>query len=432
MPDSIVVDSSYETTLADEYLLNVDGLLEIEKRFTTKLSKVFIRANHPTHEKCKDLLGLKNKDLKKIVEELQISCENQSINSIMRKAIRENFSTQLGLSMREIDVSKGDDVKSIWGRIQEVLPIYSLFQSDRENSDNDDEVQDPLRESAKKIISDPQLQTKLHEIADSVIQALHNVADRTYAKLHEMAPDVASGLSPRVPTVEELKWVDVFKSVSITGADNIPINKRGSGVKRLVLLNFFRAEAEQQATDGRGIIYAIEEPETSQHFEHQRLLVSALVDLSSHPQTQVLLSTHSPVIVKGLGLGNLRLVRKNDGNHEVGMVNGGVLQTTSLNEVAYLAFGAASDEYHDELWGVFAGDNDLLNQYRVGRPQRPYVRVMRDGSLRNENKILSEYIRDVMHHPENNNNIRFTVEELQQSIEEMRTFISHLRASGTL
>ena len=81
---------------------------------------------------------------------------------------------------------------------------------------------------------------------------------------------------------------------------------------------------------------------------------------------------------------------------------------------------------------MFAGDNDLLNQYRVGRPQRPYVRVMRDGSLRNENKILSEYIRDVMHHPENNNNIRFTVEELQQSIEEMRTFISHLRASGTL
>ena len=35
LPDSIVVDSSYETTLADEYLLNADGLLEIEKQRNT-------------------------------------------------------------------------------------------------------------------------------------------------------------------------------------------------------------------------------------------------------------------------------------------------------------------------------------------------------------------------------------------------------------
>ena len=36
---------------------------------------------------------------------------------------------------------------------------------------------------------------------------------------------------------------------------------------------------------------------------------------------------------------------------------------------------------------------------------------------------MSEYIRHQIHHPENTNNIRFTNEELQQSINDMRDFI---------
>lgn len=77
-----------------------------------------------------------------------------------------------------------------------------------------------------------------------------------------------------IPSAESLKWIDVFKSVSITGDEDIPINKRRSGVKRLVLLNFFRAEAERRKNESNvpDIIYAIEEPETSQHPSHQLLL----------------------------------------------------------------------------------------------------------------------------------------------------------------
>lgn len=43
-------------------------------------------------------------------------------------------------------------------------------------------------------------------------------------------------------------------------------------MKRLVLLSFFRAEAERRLSEqgGNGIIYAIEEPETSQHTENQK------------------------------------------------------------------------------------------------------------------------------------------------------------------
>ena len=51
----------------------------------------------------------------------------------------------------------------------------------------------------------------------------------------------------------------MFKNVSISGDEDIPINKRGSGVKRLILLNFFRAQAERRRDEinSEGIIYEI-------------------------------------------------------------------------------------------------------------------------------------------------------------------------------
>ena len=126
------------------------------------------------------------------------------------------------------------------------MPVYSLFQSDRKNSDGDSEIQDPLQEAVKQIISDPELQATLSTVAEVVTQKLQEVSTRTLEKLREMDPAVANSLNPVIPNTDALKWADVFKKVSIAGDEDIPINKRGSGVKRLVLLNFFRAEVERR------------------------------------------------------------------------------------------------------------------------------------------------------------------------------------------
>ena len=149
------------------------------------------------------------------------------------------------------------------------MPVYSLFQSDRKNSDADSEIQDPLKEAVKEILNDENLKTTLNQVADEVHSKLNNVSSRTLAKLKEMDPAIANSLTPVIPPTDSLKWADVFKAVSISG-DDIPINKRGSGVRRLILLSFFRAEVERRIreNDNSGVIYAIEEPETSQHNEN--------------------------------------------------------------------------------------------------------------------------------------------------------------------
>lgn len=262
-------------------------------------------------------------------------------------------------------------------------------------------------------------------MAHIVETRLHEVSNRTLTKLKEMDPTVASSLNPVIPTADKLKWADVFKTVSIAGDEDIPINKRGSGVKRLVLLNFFRAEAERRSeeNDTTGIIYAIEEPETSQHTNNQRMLIKALKELSNEKNIQVILTTHSPTIVKELNFQNIRLICDNRGNKQVIPVESSVLQYPSLNEVNYLAYDEVNEEYHNELYGFLEFQN-WLKEYKKGRPLRKYKYLdNKTGELKNWHLELSAYIRHQIHHPENRNNNRYTEKELRDSIEEMRRFI---------
>lgn len=71
---------------------------------------------------------------------------------------------------------------------------FFLFQSDGKNSNGDNEFQEPLKETVKQILSDDELQDTLISVANEVQEKL--------------------------------------KGVPISGDEDIPINKRGNGVKR--------------------------------------------------------------------------------------------------------------------------------------------------------------------------------------------------------
>ena len=428
LPTNIVIDSTNQTTLQAEYLLNSTNQLEILKKWSSGArEKVFVKANHPTNDNCKELLQKKNIELKKIINDNSITCDNQATNAVMRAAIWQHFSLELQLSEIEIDVTKSDTTKSIWEQLKKYLPLYSLFQSDRKNSDGDDEVQDPLKEAVKQILNETALRTKFDEIAMEVKSKLQDVATRTLAKIQEMNPEIASSLNPVIPATDSLKWTDVFKSVSIAGDENIPINKRGSGVKRLILLNFFRAEAERRKTEENipSIIYAIEEPETSQHTEHQKKLIKAFLDLSQTANTQVIITTHSAALVKELEFEHLRLVKSDNTTKTIEKVLPNSLPYPSLNEVNFLAFSEITEEYHNELYGYIELESEMGN-YRNGKTTMPYNKLRRDGTTVVENVVLTDYIRHQIHHPENTSNIRYTAQQLSDSINLMRTFIQTL------
>lgn len=423
LPDRIIVDATFETTLSDEYLLNCENKLEIVKRYPNGGSpKVFIKALHPTAPNCADLLLKKNSELKKIIHDERIECESLTVNSTMRQSIWRHYNNNLGLTEVEIDAAK-EDAKKIWDKLSSYLPMYSLFQSDRKSSDGDSEIQDPLKEAVKQILADREIQDKLDQIAEQVKGKLTEVSSRTLEKLREMDPSVANSLSPEIPATSSLKWNDVFKNVSITG-DNIPINKRGSGVKRMILLNFFRAESERKAEEGSntGIIYAIEEPETSQHEANQLILIEALKVLSTAQNVQVILTTHSQTIVKNLEYSNLRLLFEDEAGKHVTNVQPGQLCYPSLNEVNYIAFEEPTIEYYNELYG-FMEYKGWMDEYKGTQPTRLYKKIGRGGTVE-QHICTAEYIRHQIHHPENRLNALYTRDELTSSIISLREFIT--------
>lgn len=424
LPTALVIDSTNETTLQNEYLLNEVGNLEIIKKYPNAgKEKVFVKAFHPNNPQCRDLLKKTNTELRDILSDRNIECENRTINAVMRTAIWNHYCDSLQLENIEIDVTK-NDAKTIWDKLQEYLPLYSLFQSDRKNSDGDSEVQDPLKAAVKQILNNTDLRDVLSRVATEVESKLREVAVSTLEKLNELNPDVANSLNPIIPTSENLKWLDVFKNVSIAGDEDIPINKRGSGVKRLILLSFFRAEAERRRTErsSQSIVYAIEEPETSQHTEHQKKLMTALLMLANAANTQILLTTHSAVVVKELDFEHIRLVAQTGTNKTVEEVIPNQLPYPSLNEVNFLAFNEVTEEYHNELYGFIEAEG-WLPTFRNGKPTINYIKIQRSGGTSTEQIILTDYIRHQIHHPENTKNIRFTNTQLNESIILMRDFI---------
>lgn len=314
-PENLVLDAQAQTSLANEYLLTANGILRVKKTFKCTAAKpkeeVFVCAHHPTANQYGDLLELTNTALKKRLRDLGIDENGVQLNSnpSIRRAIW-NACQDLSLTEVQVPVAK-EDSKRIWEKLSEHLPLFALFQSDRASRDSDAEVQDPMKLAVATALAEPEIHQKLSEVVDAVRQKACELAQRTHESLTKIDPGLAGQLTPEFKA--EPKWAGLF-SLALNSDQGIPVNKRGSGVRRLILVSFFRAEAERRLAQNRArnIIYGIEEPETSQHPHNQRVLLESFQDLAAEPGCQVILTTHSPGFASYLPIDSFRFLRKGD------------------------------------------------------------------------------------------------------------------------
>jgi predicted ATP-dependent endonuclease of OLD family len=307
LPEAIIIDEANPISLQNEYLLNKEGLLAVEKVYkgaSPAHKETYIIANHPSTDNVKDLLTLKITELRQRAQSLgvDLSDVNGTIKSVIRQRIWSEC-VDLDLTEQKILI-KDEDTKKIADKLEAYMPAYSLFKSDRPSTDQDEEAQDPMQAAIKEAMKAQE--EVLNEIAAVVEREVRAIADQTVAKLRTMDIDLASELTP----VFKTDWSKVFK-LSLTSDDAIPLNKRGSGVRRLVLLNFFRVKAEQKRSVSHAMntIYAIEEPETSQHPDKQKLLMEAFLTLSEDLRSQVIFTTHTPMLASLLDESKIRYVK---------------------------------------------------------------------------------------------------------------------------
>jgi len=354
LPESLVLDSSAPTSLQAEFLVNSDGRLVIKRSFngtlkSPKETSVVAIAEHPSAGDYSDLLLLKNAELKRRAQELGVDLADvdQTQNPALRAAIWTS-ADDLQVIETELELA-ADNAKKIWTSLQASLPSFALFKSDRSSTDQDSEAQDPMKAAIQEALS--QKQAELDELTAYVESEVRAVAEATLDKLRQMDPEAATGLTPQFQTPS---WKSVFK-VSLTDDQLVPVNKRGSGIRRLILLNFFRAKAEQAAINQHrpGVIYAVEEPETSQHPDNQRLLLEAFEEIASVPGNQVVLTSHTPVLARRLPQEAIRYVERHaDGSRRIH----GPSERT--NELVTAALGVLPDHDVRVFVGV-EGRNDI-------------------------------------------------------------------------
>ena len=148
-------------------------------------------------------------------------------------------------------------------------------------------------------------------IKQKIKDNIQSFSDLTLKKLKDFNPEIASMLSVEMQD----KPLESIFSYEFKSDSDIPLNKRGSGIKRLFLLSFFLADSER--VDNANMIYAIEEPETSQHPDFQKLIIETLQKISQNPNRQILITTHTPEIVKMVNKDNIIFIKNDNGDRKI-------------------------------------------------------------------------------------------------------------------
>lgn len=312
-PDEVLLDETVPTTLEREYLLNEEGFLEVRKHYSASgKERVYILANHPSNEPYDCLLQKKNTELKALIRSADIQQEvNLSINSEMRVALWNSLGESLTLSKREISADK-EDAKNIWQKLVGYLPRYHVFRVEGPTTDDDAVAQDPMMIAVKEAIEERR--DELTQIAEEIKSRVSQVANKTLDKLGEFDTTLASSLNPQFK--KEPAWDKAF-SFSLTRDEDIPLNKRGSGIRRMVLFSFFRAACEENLDGTSDMIYAVEEPETSQHPDFQKMIIQTFAQMTETPHCQIIITTHVPGLAKMIPVESLRYVTDGEGYPEV-------------------------------------------------------------------------------------------------------------------
>lgn len=216
------------------------------------------------------------------------------------------------------------------------------------------------------------------------------------------------------------------------------VSDKGAGMQRALTLSLIRyISLIRNEYAKKQLFFFIDEPETFLHPIAQGKLLDTFEEVSE--RFQVFITTHSPYLLRKFKKDKHKLIifeKDENGNNKLQNDS----QTLSLfgdssptwGEINYFAFDVLSVEFHNELYGFLqakAIDEDQNNYYEDKFDQwlmdkgfaadKNYIKLKKDGTTDENRRTLPTYIRNLIHHPENNHNKKYTDEELKNSIEKM-------------
>ena len=280
---------------------------------------------------------------------------------------------------------------------------------------------------------------------NSLAKTLQPVEQKIQEILSEQYGETEVRFSFSLPEIESF-----FKTGNIALSENgieTKSSEKGTGMQRALALALIQVYADISSSDGNGvtkpILFFIDEPETFLHPQAQNKLLDALEKISD--KSQIFIITHSPYLLKKYKkeTHSMNIFSKDAGMNKVEAGNEFDLFGTSSpswGEINYYAFGVLSVEFHNELYG-FIQAKAILEDEKYYKPKdfdeylfdkstqaikidQKYKHLKSDQSVIEYDTTLPTKIRNIIHHPENTNNTRYTNDELKNSIESLIQLIA--------
>lgn len=229
-----------------------------------------------------------------------------------------------------------------------------------------------------------------------------------------------TGISVKIGMVDNSHPFKNASFISVkSNNQQIRLGSLGSGYEMIFSLIYSFYLARQS---GKQLIILLDEPELHLHPSLQEKLVALLLSMSM--SAQIFLSTHSSLLIKQISLCSSAKIMIFKSDCKLVYMEGRKLPYVSSSETNYLAFGLATEEYHNELYeelkymhGEKSGYKDFDDQFFVkthgestGYPWK-----------QQQNQVsVHTFIRNQIHHPKENGIP--DRENLRSSIERLRTF----------
>ncbi len=298
---------NYSEDICKLQILSSSNLLDLKKVFDHdgKLKNYLIKVNDYQDENFQRLWEKKESDLNKLLSKFNLYPKDSGTS--ITKETKIDYIRKYADSHQTIKKDVWYDIK---GDVKELLakelPTFEFYGNEVSLNTETASFQKPFQESIAKSIQE--VSDLISDMEKKVKESVQEMQEKIKSFLNEQTDSVYS-----IDIVPEFD-LKHFASVKINIIDkldiDVPAERRGSGLKRLIMVSYLRYIAERSRNGGNHVIYAIEEPETSLHPGAQRVLMDSLKTLAANG-TQVIFTTHSPVFVSDLNNENIIIVKRN-------------------------------------------------------------------------------------------------------------------------
>jgi putative ATP-dependent endonuclease of OLD family len=326
----IIVDETIETTFESEELVNDQGLLQIKKVWDSSKTSRITPDVYIKRKIYNDNDFFLKTEAQLIALCTQLNIETQKANGEefnnveKREKIRIHLNenrTASDFIYEKIPTSGTSRLRNVGKEIKDNLPRFEYFRADTSLSETDTAIQNFFKSIAFDCLKNI---AETENIEQTVRKELETVLSKITEKINLVVPENEQ-ISPTV----EFDWTKLVKTSfsSNNNEGDLPLSSRGDGFRRITMMSYFEYLAEQNKSEKQNIVFGFEEPETFLHPKAQENLFEKFIALCSNGY-QLVITTHSPIIVSQTLSEDLIHITKENGEYNVNQ------KVENLDEIA--------------------------------------------------------------------------------------------------